>query len=161
MDNIFSIAFNELIAENYSICETVYYAIFNNQFVDEKTKHMAQVNYWISKIENSGLESVKKDILRFDTSALDKVFLLAKQILLEEYDQATINVEELYSKGDLPLYAIEEWPLFKKYRKTAKYNEFKSSHPELFGIFAVEPKSGDLTDDCATKTVKEELKDAK
>ena len=157
---IFKVAFDELTSENYRTCETVFYSLYKSPFVDEMTKHMALVNYWIAKIENSGLDSIKKEIETLDVSALDKIFLLAKHILLHEYQEANYCVEELYSKKELPFYALEEWPLFKRYRETDEYNAFKTNHPELTGVIALETKSENpMKNNEIKQTVKTELKD--
>lgn len=160
IDDIFEVAFNELIAENYKTCETVFYSLHMSPFVDEKTRYLAQVNYWISKIEISGFDSVKAEIEKLDVSALAESFSLAKCVLLRKYEEATECIENLYYKKELPFYVLEEWPLFKEYRKSAEYNKFKMSHPELSGAVALETKSENPMDNkVATQTVKTELKD--
>ena len=120
---------------------------------------MSRVNYWIAKIENDGLQSVKEEIENFDTSALDKSFFMAKLILLKNYSSATTCIEDLCDKGELDNTAIEEWPLFKEYRKTDEYIKFKESHPELFGVLTSETEPNDpLGDLQVTQNVKAELK---
>lgn len=161
LDCIFNGAFGELMAENYHTCETVFNSIFNSKFSDEKTKYMALINYWISKIENGGFDNVKTDIQKLDVSALDKIFLVAKHILLREYKDATHYIDELYKKEELPFYALEEWPLFRRYKNSAEYATFKSSHPELSGVVALETKSENLMkNDGAKQSVKTALEDA-
>ena len=131
----------------------------SNEFSDEITKQMSRVNYWIAKIENDGLQSVKEEIENFDTSALDKSFFMAKLILLKNYSSATTCIEDLCDKGELDNTAIEEWPLFKEYRKTDEYIKFKESHPELFGVLTSETEPNDpLGDLQVTQNVKAELK---
>jgi hypothetical protein len=72
----------------------------------------------------------------------------------------TLAVEELYSKKELPLYVLEEWPLFKDYRKTDEYSNFKLAHPELFGVVTLETKSENpMENKEATQTIRTELKD--
>lgn len=158
VDNIFLNAFEELVAGNYHTCETVFSCIYNSGYTDEETKQMARINYWIAKIENEGLNSVRNEVQAFDVSALEKKFILAKVVLLEEYSRANGLIEELCNKGELDTYAVEEWPLFKGYRKTQEYQIFKNSHPELFDILTSDTQlENSLQDKETTKNVKAEL----
>lgn len=160
IDNIFAFAFSELAEKNYSVCKTVFHALKNSKLIDEKTKHMAQVNYWISQIALNGLDSVKEEIEKFDVSALDKTFLIAKLLLLQKNSTATPYIEELYLKNDLPFSAIEQWPLFMGYRNSDEYNKFKNSHPELCGAVESEaPTNIDLNNNDTRIIVKTELND--
>lgn len=160
IDNIFSVAFDELCSRNYATCETVFYSLYNCPFVDEKIKYMAKVNYWIAKINNSGLDSVKEEIMNLDVSALDKIFFLAKHILLCEYGKAVCYIEELYAKNELAFCDLEEWPLFEKFRKTEFYDSFKTKHPELSGVVALGTKPDNpMKNTEIRKSVKTELND--
>ncbi len=160
IDNIFNFAFIELMQKNYSVCKTVCSSLKNNKLIDEKTKHMAKVNCWISQIAIDGLDKVKKEIEDFDVSALDRIFLIAKLLLLQKNSKATPFIEELYQKNDLPFSAIEQWPLFMGYRDSDEYNKFKSSHPELCGAIESEaPTNIDLDNYDKRAIVKTELND--
>ena len=160
VDNLFALAFNELVAKNYVTTKTVFFSLQKSPLIDEKTKHMALVNYWISEIAISGLKCVKTDIEKFDVSALDKTFVVAKLVLLEKYQEATSYIEELYSKDELPFNAIEQWPLFIGYRNSSEYITFKDSHSELRGAIALEkPSDVDINDNDKRTVVKSELED--
>ena len=158
-ENIFNLAFDELTAENYNICEVVFSALQNSPFTDELTKQLSKVNYWISIINNRGIASVKAEIESFDASALDKSFQMAKMILLGDFEEATTLIEVMYSKKDLELYAIDEWPLFKEYRTTDYYKKFKEAHPELSDAVSSEIKPECIIEEDVMKTVKNELND--
>jgi len=157
-DEIFNLAYDELVAENYNTCKTIFYALSKNTMAKDLTKQMAMINFWIAKIETNGLDSVRSEITEYDVSALDKVFQFAKHVLLNEYDKAAPLMEELYTNKNLKLFEIEEWPLLKKYRKSVEYSHFKASHPELCGVISSETTKENLMDNTdATQSVREEL----
>ncbi len=160
IEDIFEKAFEELVAGNFNACNTIFYVLSKNPFADEITKHLAKVNYWIAKAEISGADSIKEEVQKFDVSALDKSFLMAKCVLLQKYDEANSVINELYDKKELPFYAIEKWPLFKGYRKSTAYSSFRDNHPELSGIITSETnKENNVTDDATRENIKTELND--
>ncbi len=159
---VFNYTFDELSSKNYNCCKTVFKALYNSPFTDDIHKQMARVNYWIAKIEINGLNDIKSEIENFDVTALDKSFLLAKNILLCKYKEATMVIEELCEKKELTSLEIENWPLFNKYRNTNEYKEFKNSHPELVSVASLElDNETSISDTETTKNVKAELKDIK
>ena len=159
---VFNYTFDELSSKNYNCCKTVFNALYNSPFTDEMHKQMSRVNCWIARIELNGLNSVKSEIENFDITALDKSFLLAKNILLCKYKEATDVIEELCEKKELTSLEIENWPLFNKYRNTNEYKEFKKSHPELVSVASIElDNETSISDTETTKNVKAELKDIK
>lgn len=159
---IFYVTFEELEAENYNTCKTVFGALSENKFADERIKYMSKVNYWISRIETDGLPSVKAEIEKFDVSALDSDFNLAKNTLLQNYNMTTMLLEEMYKKGELLHNIVELWPLFKQYRLSKEYINFKKTHPEFSGTISLEPVAENLMqNEEATNNMKTELADAK
>ena len=62
---------------------------------------------------------------RLDWSNCENQFKLARDVLLENYDDACLMMEQL--DKDEMLYAYIEWPLFKRFIKTQQFKEkFKS-----------------------------------
>lgn len=122
---------------------------------------MAKVNYWISTIETDGLSSVSKEIEKFDVSALDKMFYVAKYVLLQQFDKASDVIDDLYTKRELPIYALEEWPLFMHYKLSPEYSVFKQKHTELSAVVMSESKEENLMEnEKATQNVRAELQAA-
>lgn len=138
MEHIFNMAYEELEAEHYTICYNVFAALSESKYLDTALLTMSRVNYWIAAKRMRGLEEIKESVETFDVSALEKVFLLAKVVLLEKNGEATEIIESLFEKKELPAQCLEEWPLFKDYRATPEYSKFKSEHPEYFEIASVE-----------------------
>lgn len=161
MDHVFNVAYEELEAEHYSICYNVFAALSETQHFDTAQLMRSKVNFWIAAKKLKGLDAIKESVESFDVSALDRVFLLAKHILLEQNGEATQIIESLFRRNDLPAYCLEEWPLFKDYRTTSEYHEFKSNHPEYFEIASVETGPEALgADKTVGKSIHEELEAA-
>lgn len=131
-DAIFSFAFNELCDENYIVCSKVFSELINSKYCSSLNKAMSQINYWIAKIELDGLESVQDDLQKYDVSVLDKKYVLAKHILLCDYNQATILLDRLLKTEEFPIDAVKEWPLFKRYRDSDQYQQLILMNKELF-----------------------------
>lgn len=156
----FNSAFDELSMKNFNTSKTVFYSLYKSDFSDEITRYMSKVNCWIAQIELNGLSEVKTEIENFDVSALNISFLLAKNILLLKFKEATNVIEEMYQKKELTSLEIEKWPLFFKYRESEEYNKFKLEHPELMNVGTVETDSEEtIANNETTKNVKSELKD--
>lgn len=161
-DAIFGFAFDELVLNNYNCSKTVFKALYDSPFTNEINKQMSRVNHWIAKIELYGLESVKTEIENFDVSALEPTFLMAKNILLSKYKEATEVLIELCENKKIYSLEFEEWPLFKKYKSTNEYKEFKQMHPELVSTASIDiDDETSMMDFETAKNVKAELNDLK
>ena len=161
-ETIFNFAFGELSSNNYNCSKTVFKALYDSCFTNEINKQMSRVNYWIAKIELYGLDSVKTEIENFDVTALEKIFLMAKNILLCKYVEATEVLVELCENKKIASLELEEWPLFKKYKHTIEYKEFKRLHPELVSTASLEiDNETSMSDFETTNNVRAELNDIK
>ena len=157
--DVFDAAYNELEGENYPVCSKIFYQLMDNPYLDAQKKTMSKVNYWISEKESNGLQQIKSDVEQFDISALDSVFSLAKALLLNENDKATNIFEKLYTKKEIPFYVVEEWPLFKEYRKSKQYTELKHKHQEELGTASLETGPDTLAaDKNVSDSIHEEIK---
>lgn len=82
-----------------------------------------RVNGWLANKRLGRIEKCRKDIQKWDTSALDPLFKLAKHALLDELPQAHILSARLRASEDLPLRHWLTWPLLaelREYDKTAQ-----------------------------------------
>ncbi|MBE6707457.1 MAG: hypothetical protein E7577_07450 [Ruminococcaceae bacterium] len=112
-------------------------------------------------IETEGLGSVSKDIEKFDVSALDKIFYIAKYVLLQDFEKVSGIIDDLYTKKEIPIYALEEWPLFMHYKLSPEYCAFKKRHAELGAVVMSEPKTENLMENNkATQNVRAELQES-
>lgn len=160
--DIFDATYDELKDGNYYLSSNIFALLMHNPNLDAGTQTMSQINYWIAEKERNGIAKIKKDIEQFDVSALDSVYSLAKALLLDRNDEATTIFENLYQKREIPFYVVEEWPLFKNYRKSEQYVLIKNKHKEEVGTASLETGPDTLAaDKNVGEGVREEIKVAK
>ena len=147
--SIFEIAFELLKDKQYVLSKHVFSALKNHKDATDDTRKLSQVNYWLSVKGISGAKSILDEVGDFDVSALNRRFLLAKLILLEEYGKATILISDMYKKEEIGVSALRDWPLFEDYRMTEEYKEFKTEHQSDFTTAEIEidTKGTDPTDE--------------
>lgn len=132
IDEIFNVGFKFLCNEQYFVSEFIFTQLEKTD-IDECTKMMSKVNRWISQKNLYGTDSVKKEIEETDFSALNDEFLIAKYILIEDYNNAIPLLEKMIDNA-LIATSIEEWPLYKDFRKTKDYDNFKFHHKDIFNV---------------------------
>lgn len=138
LEDVFDSAFEQLCDGKFLLCSKIFKSLLLNKYIDEEHRLMSQVNYWISEIELVGLETVQDEINRFDVSALNPKFSLAKDVLLENYDDVKRKLDDLYSRELIHAEELEIWPLFKKFRTTSQYFKFKTEHADDFRVTTYE-----------------------
>ena len=89
-------------------------------------------------INRKGLDEIRGDVEKLDVSAMQKQFAVAKYALLEDFDKVNMYLEETIDK-DIPAWCVDEWPLLKQYRSSSQYQDFVSSHRDLFETKGYEP----------------------
>lgn len=158
IDDIFNCAYDELVGKQYKICYNVFDLLVKCPYVNSQIRTMSQINYWIAAKKLDRIKSISTDIKNFDVSALDRIYALAKVILLDENDIAAEILEDLYQKSELPAYVLEQWPLFEDFRKCEQYNIFKEKHPDVYGIAALETDPNSLAaDERVGKSIRDEI----
>jgi len=143
LDAIFEMAFSELLAENYTISTCVFNELMHAKMASTEIKTMSKVNRWIAEIELHGLESIKAEIEEFDTSIMDEIYVLAKELLLEYYELATKRINEMLKRETITVNMLEKWPMFKRYRDSSFYLDFKKSNQDFFKVSSFEINSSD------------------
>ena len=138
LQDIFTIAFDHLSEGRYYLCSKVYKSLMDSKYLDAMYRTMSTINYWISRIEMDGLDSVRSEINTFDVSALNPLFGLAKSVLLEDYDRAEAMISHLYKTEEINANMLETWPLFMNFRKTEQYERIKSAQAEDFKVATFE-----------------------
>ncbi len=141
LEEAFVEGYEELLNENYVVSQKVFDSLRAIEKQQDGRKYMSNINYWISTKELNGLESIKSDVETFDTSALETMFDLAKMLLLDNYDIASIMVDSLIRDKKLPAIILNEWPMFKRFRKTEYFEKIKTEYADLFSSSIVETES--------------------
>lgn len=150
---IFSLAFNELSKEEYQLSSRIYEELKNSKGCKNPYLAMSKVNYWIAQIELNGLESVKDEILSFDVSVMDQQFVMAKYLLLCEYDRALVIINKLLKTQEMSTEAVKEWPLFKSFRESDEYQTLIIQNKELFENDSYESESQNPSENGDTDTI--------
>lgn len=89
--------------------------------IDDSDRWLHQINFWIAKKAECGLDHVRADIEAWDASALEKKFRLAKLCLLEKSAEAIGLLHQLHESGDVTSNDIVEWPLFHDLRSDEQF----------------------------------------
>lgn len=115
------IAYPHIQEERYEIAEHICGFLSKNEKLSEKSRLYATINYWQSVKWQDRYEEIKKEIEETDFSAKGKLFLLVKLALLEKNkDFFSLLPEVLEPKGELPIEAFKEYPVFKVQRKSKR-----------------------------------------
>lgn len=141
LDEAFEKGFEEMLKESYDIGEKVYFSLKTNPLLSEEDKLVSKVNYWICKKELDGLQEIKGELQSFDATALKEIYVLAKHLLLEDNHNSFLMTEELLKKNQINASIINEWPLFKRFRKTKEYQMLKSNDSAFFDLTTIEADS--------------------
>lgn len=127
-------AFDFLQKEQWELAEFAYELL-------EKTKlvtHANKINYVINKLNSKkhiyGLDKVREEIESLDISGMQPLYEIAKNLLLENNDKVTEELEKCYPHT-YNSYLICTWPIFIEYRKTKEYKDFQEKHKEDFEAY--------------------------
>ena len=143
LEEVFAITFEELDSKNYSVTKVVYEMLKSNSALSEEVRNMSKVNSWISDIEMG--YDVSDEIERFDTSALDNMFKVAKLILQKKNVEATVILDEELRNGKV-FPNVFNWPLFIHYIESPEYAELKDRHRDLFDRAVLDTKDSNPND---------------
>lgn len=148
------IAFVLLNSEDYKVAEWLY-SYFDKLDIDENTKLICRVNYYICQKSVNGLDGL--DELRdIDFSAKKKIFRMAKTLLLENYDESLNMIKELFEEKEIRLDEVERWPLFKWFRDSEYYGIFKKEvYPNIRSKDLVREPTGVETETDSTQSTED------
>ncbi|MCZ6718086.1 MAG: hypothetical protein O6944_02890 [Gammaproteobacteria bacterium] len=118
------IAFNHLERERWKIAESLSYFTVRDKALSESVRLIAQVNFWQSKKWQGMYESVRAEVDSADLSAKEPIYLLAKYVLQEDYEQALQLMPTIIESGKLDIEQVQNWPLFRMLR-SERENELK------------------------------------
>lgn len=75
-------------------------------------------------------DKCEKIIKSIDWSSKSLKLCMARDVLLENYDNAVRTMKRIGNSGEVTILDYHDWPLFKKFRATP---EFLGSYQEVFG----------------------------
>lgn len=128
---LINLAFEHLVSERYDIAESLSLFTTKDKTLQESDQLYAKINFWISKKYGNSFEDIRQDIEKEDFSAKSKLFILAKNILLSDFDEAIKDIEYLLNHNeDFSFKEVKNWPLFKEFREQPLYNELLNKYSE-------------------------------
>lgn len=118
------LSFNHLLAERYDVAESLSQFTACDKSLKEVDQLYGKINYWISKKFGGDFESIRKDIEKEDFSAKSRIFILAKNVLLDKYEDAKSDIVYLIDHDDeFTFDKVKAWPLFKGFRGQCYYQD--------------------------------------
>lgn len=91
----------------------------------DETRLSLQVNEWQAAKRRRGLESIRDKVNRWDTTALEPMFPIAKAALLDDFETLAALVPGAVAKEDLALAALDDWPLFREARESERWKDIR------------------------------------
>ena len=102
---------------------------------DNESKISNQINLLNAKKHLEGMEKIVDNINDLDVSGMEKKYLIAKELLLENNENVLKMINETYP-DEFNAYMIIKWPIFIEFRKTKEFREFLKSHNNDFEKYA-------------------------
>lgn len=152
LEFLFSSGFDHMMENDWIISGYIFELLIKDDAQDKITSTLCQINYWISCKNMGHFKDIKEEIERKDFSAMDVSIRMAKEILLENYEEAIPLLDESLLTGMTPN-MVETWPLFIQFRKTKYYHEFRAKYAKELEQQIINPedlnesKSSDKADE--------------
>lgn len=122
------IVYEQLVAGRNEVASCIALTAMNFP-ADEMRRLSLRVNYWQAKKRIEGAESIRNEVAAWDTSALNPLYGVAKQLLLDDFDAAFPAIIELIEQKDVTPKVLREWPLFKEAREQEGWNAVEALLP--------------------------------
>lgn len=134
LDMLEGVAFDALCNEKWAFSKYAYELLKNNKIISTEEKAIYTANYLLSCKQMDGFEKTRESIEKFDVSGMETMYLMAKDLLLENYQKVLSELEEIFNR-DITAYNVECWPIFIDFRKSEEYERFVESHSSEFVDF--------------------------
>jgi hypothetical protein len=144
---LINLSYENLVSERYEVAESISFFAANDKSLQESDRLYAKINYWIAKKYGGDFESIKREIIDEDFSAKSRLFILAKKVLLGDFEGAYSDIKYLLDHDEsFTLEEVKLWPLFKEFREQEFYNELTSGYEEVHEESLEMENSDDATD---------------
>ena len=132
---LIEIAFDFLCNEKWDLAKFAYMLLCKDKKQDNESKISNQINLLNAKKHLEGMEKIVDNINDLDVSGMEKKYLIAKELLLENNENVLKMINETYP-DEFNAYMIIKWPIFIEFRKTKEFREFLKSHNNDFEKYA-------------------------
>ena len=133
LKEIIDYCFDSLCNNEYDFCEYVYKYLSLSNKLENVDRMIARVNLLICLKETKKTDSFNEEIRRFDVSAADNMFVIAKHILLDQFKEANDLIVETYDKEKTPA-ELMHWPLYQHFRETSFFTKIKENKAKDFNL---------------------------
>ena len=127
--------FEALCNQEYDFCEDVYLMLSKDNRINFADKSICHINYMIS-LKQKG-KSIEKMLGRFDVSAMDLEFKLAKECLSNNHNKVYKLLLKMFPHK-ITAQIIRDWPLYIEFRESEQYEKFKNEHIHEFNEYTFE-----------------------
>ncbi len=130
---MFAIGFEYMNNSKWDVSKYIFSSLMRFPGQSEADLFVDKVNYYISVKNEEGLDSVKDEIEKIDTSLMRNRLAIAKAALLDDFSTITSILENEINKG-ISVSEVKAWPLFIQYRESDEYNRFVEEHKDVFTV---------------------------
>jgi len=142
--NLRRISYNLLSEERFKLACTVldFSAITLKPFVSsDQARLMFVINQAQAYKWSGDMESAREILSGEDWSTRSEAFQLAEAVLLDDFERAHKVVKRIGSTGSVEKSDYREWPLFREYRKSEKFQKiFEEVFQEPLNLFSIKPQ---------------------
>lgn len=128
---LINLSYEHLVSERYEVAESVSLFASNDKSLQESDRLFAKINFWLAKKYGGDFESIKQEIIEEDFSAKSRLFILAKKLLLRDFDGAYNDIRYLLHQDEnFTIEEVKHWPLFREFREHEFYKEIINEYEE-------------------------------
>lgn len=130
---LFNIGFKYMIESKWKVSKYIFNVLMHLDEQNEVSLWCNKVNYYISCKNLEGIDSIRKEVEKMDTSIMAPKLAIAKPALLDDFAEVTRILNTLIG-NDIEVNSIKSWPMFIQYRNSSDYDKLIEKHKDLFEL---------------------------
>lgn len=120
-------AFNSLKSENWRLAEALSYFTMQDKQIPERDQLIGRINYWQALKWQGRFAEVRNEVEQADFTAKDETYQVARQTLLDKFDDVVGSIPCLLKAEKLSRKQLEEWPIFRELRKSQVFDRLHNA----------------------------------
>ena len=145
LDVLETVAFKFLCDEKWELAKFAHELLYKIPDIKNDRRLNYRINYLNAVKHIEGLDKTINEIEKFDTSGMEEIFYIAKQLLLENNSEVLNCIEHVYPRV-FNAYTIIKWPIFIEFRKTKEFQLFINKHQYDFEEYNFDTQSNTKQD---------------
>lgn len=149
--NLIDIGYNLLFEERFELaCRVLDFSTTTlKTFSSEQNRLTLLINQAQAYKWSGDMETARRILSNEDWSTRSDAFQLAEAVLLDDFDKASEIVKRVGTTGSVEKSNYREWPLFREYRKSEKFQgTFEEVFQEPLNLFSVKaPETDSFSED--------------